>query len=218
MSLPSRPSFRIPSLLASAVVTVAVVSGLAGCASAPPPHPPAPAPVTKPNPAVRLPIAQIDRGVQFVLPDAVLFEFGKAEFDQNASGPYLDRLAELLKTKTDKDVSVEGHTDNVGSAPANQALSERRARAVAQALVARGVAAARISERGFSFTRPVAPNDLDAGRRLNRRTEIIVLGEKIEKFTEGEPPGAFEDAVARIRDALEAAGSRAAPSSPPRQP
>lgn len=174
--------------------------------------------MAKPAPRVRLPIAQTERGVQFVLPDTVLFEFGKAEFDEKASGPYLDRLAELLKTKTDKDVSVEGHTDNIGSAAANQTLSERRARAVAQALVARGVAASRISERGFSFTRPVAPNDLDAGRRLNRRTEVIVLGEKIEKFTEGEPPGAFEDAVARIRDALEAAGSRGAPSNPSRKP
>ncbi|MFN3630084.1 MAG: OmpA family protein, partial [Casimicrobiaceae bacterium] len=80
--------------------------------------------MAKPAPRVRLPIAQTERGVQFVLPDTVLFEFGKAEFDEKASGPYLDRLAELLKTKTDKDVSVEGHTDNIGSAAANQTLSE----------------------------------------------------------------------------------------------
>ncbi|MCS6995425.1 MAG: OmpA family protein [Casimicrobiaceae bacterium] len=154
-------------------------------------------------PAVRLPIAQTDRGVQFVLPDALLFEFGKAELDLKQSGPYLDRLAELLKTKTDKTVSVEGHTDNIGSQAANQALSERRAAAVAQALVQRGVPAARITQQGFSFTRPVAPNDLEAGRRLNRRTEVIVLGERIERFLEGEPPGAFEDAAARVREALE---------------
>jgi len=160
----------------------------------------------RPLPAVRLAISQIDRGVQIVLPDNILFEFAKADLDLKESGPYLDRLAELLRTKSDKQISVEGHTDNVGTAAANQTLSERRAMAVARALIERGVDRSRISERGFSFTRPVAPNDLDAGRRLNRRTEIIVLGERIERLIAGEPEGAFEDAAARVRAALEAAG------------
>jgi Outer membrane protein and related peptidoglycan-associated (lipo)proteins len=151
-----------------------------------------------------LPIAQIDRGVQFVLPDAVLFEFGKATFKEKESGPYLDRLAQLLIQKSQNPISVEGHTDNVGSEQANQRLSEQRAAAVARALEQRGVAASRISQVGYSFRRPVAPNDLEAGRRLNRRTEIIVIDEKLETFTRGEPVGAFEDAVARIKSILEA--------------
>ena len=189
------------------IVPVAIVAftQLAGCASAPPePAPaPAPAPVAAP-PAVVLPIAQLDRGVQIVLPDTVLFQSGKAELNLAESGPYLDRIAVLLNTKTVKKIAVEGHTDSVGNAAANQRLSEQRAAAVANALIARAVPTDRLSRRGLSFSQPVAPNDVDAGRRLNRRTEVIVLDETVENITRGEPANAFEDAAARVKSALEA--------------
>ena len=184
---------------------------IAGCASpppapapAPPPPPPAPAPVVQAPPSVVLPIAQLDRGVQIVLPDTVLFESGKAVLNVSASGPYLDRIATLLTTKTAKQISVEGHTDSVGNAASNQKLSELRANAVADALVGRGVPAARVTRRGFSFSQPAAPNDVEAGRRLNRRTELIVLDETVANITQGEPANAFEDAAARVKAALEA--------------
>ena len=180
---------------------------LTGCASAPPP-PPAPAPPPAPvvtRPAVVLPIAQLDRGVQIVLPDSVLFQSGKADLNVADSGPYLDRIAMLLNTKTVKKIAVEGHTDSVGNAASNQRLSEQRADAVANALLARAVTADRLSRRGLSSTQPVAPNDVDAGRRLNRRTELIVLDETVDNITRGEPANAFEDAAARVKAALEAA-------------
>jgi len=178
-----------------------VISTLAGCVSTPPEPKPAPVAV---RPKVVLPIAQIDRGVQIVLPDTVLFETGKANLNEGDSGPYLDRIAMLLTTKTDKRISVEGHTDNVGAAPLNQRLSEQRADAVASALVTRGVPAERVARRGLSFTQPAAPNDVEAGRRLNRRTELIVIDETVENITRGEPANSFEDAAARVRAALEA--------------
>ena len=180
---------------------------LTGCASAPPP-PPAPARPPAPvvtRPAVVLPIAQLDRGVQIVLPDSVLFQSGKADLNVADSGPYLDRIAMLLNTKTVKKIAVEGHTDSVGNAASNQRLSEQRADAVANALLARAVTADRLSRRGLSSTQPVAPNDVDAGRRLNRRTELIVLDETVDNITRGEPANAFEDAAARVKAALEAA-------------
>ena len=177
-----------------------VATTLAGCASAPP----APVPAAAGLPKVVLPIAQIDRGVQIVLPDTVLFETGKANLNESESGPYLDRIAMLLTTKTEKLISVEGHTDNVGAAPMNQRLSEQRADAVASALVTRGVPAPRVARRGFSLTQPAAPNDVEAGRRLNRRTELIVIEETVENITRGEPANSFEDAAARVRAALEA--------------
>lgn len=186
-------------------------AALAGCASAPPPPPPAPAPAPAPvaKPSVVLPIAQLDRGVQIVLPDSVLFESGKAALNDTASAPYLDRIAVLLTTKTEKLIAVEGHTDNVGAAALNQKLSEQRADAVAAALIARGVPVARVSKRGLSFSQPAAPNDVDAGRRLNRRTELIVLDETVANITQGEPANSFEDAAARVKAALEAgAGKR----------
>ena len=188
-------------LFAIAPFTFAI---LAGCASAPEPKPAAAAPVAV-RPAVVLPIAQIDRGVQIVLPDNVLFQSGKAELNESESAAYLDRIAVLLTTKTVKRIAVEGHTDNVGSAALNQRLSEQRADAVANALITRAVPSERISRRGLSFTQPVAPNDVDAGRRLNRRTELIVLDETVENITRGEPANAFEDAAARVKAALEAA-------------
>lgn len=200
----AQPASR-PRRLA-AVVALAALSSLlaAGCATTErTPAPPPPALAMTP-PSVRLPIAQIDRGVQFVLPDTVLFEVGKAELNERESAAYLDRMAHLLKTKTGKRISVEGHTDNQGPADLNRRLSEQRAEVVARALESRGVPAERMTRQGFSFQRPVAPNDLEAGRRLNRRTEVIVLDEKVETFTAGEPAGAFEDAVARIRTILEA--------------
>ena len=186
-----------------------ILVALAGCASPPPPPlPPVPVPVPVAKPSVVLPIAQLDRGVQIVLPDSVLFESGKAALNETASAPYLDRIAVLLTTKTQKQIAVEGHTDNVGAGALNQKLSELRADAVAAALIARGVPAARVSKRGFSFSQPTAPNDVEAGRRLNRRTELIVIDETVANITKGEPANSFEDAAARVKAALEAGAGK----------
>jgi len=181
------------------------LAALAGCASAPPPAP-APAPVAKAS--VVLPIAQLDRDVQIVLPDSVLLESGKASLNEAASSPYLDRIAVLLTTKTAKLIAVEGHTDNVGAGALNQKLSELRADAVAAALLARGVPAARVSKRGRSFSQTAAPNDVEAGRRRNRRTELIVIDETVANITQGEPANSFEDAAARVKAALEAGAGK----------
>ena len=81
---------------------------------------------------------------------------------------------------------------------------ELRADAVANPLVARAVPTDRLTRRGLSFTQLVAPNDVDAGRRLNRCTEVIVLDETVENITRGEPANAFEDAAAQVKTALEA--------------
>lgn len=194
------------------LLTPLMLAALAGCASSPPPvapaAPAAPAAAPVARPSVVLPIAQLDRGVQIVLPDSVLFESGKAVLNEAASAPYLDRIAMLLTTKTEKLIAVEGHTDNVGANALNQKLSEQRADAVAVALIARGVPVARVSKRGFSFSQPAAPNDVEAGRRLNRRTELIVIDETVANITRGEPANSFEDAAARVKAALEAGAGK----------
>jgi outer membrane protein OmpA-like peptidoglycan-associated protein len=162
---------------------------------------PAPAAVIYRGPV--LAIDQIERGVQIVLPSTVLFETGKSSFNLAAAGPYLDRVASLLTTKTDKLVAVEGHTDADGSDLLNQALSLARASAVAEALVQRGVPAARTQSAGFSFNRPVASNATDDGKRLNRRVELIVLDEKVDNLTRGEPAAAFESAWERLKSLMD---------------
>jgi outer membrane protein OmpA-like peptidoglycan-associated protein len=163
---------------------------LAACAHQAPPPPP-----------VKLAIAQTDRGVLIWLPDNVLFDFGKSELSP-AADAYLVQVARLINEKTDHALLLEGHTDNVGAADLNLRLSEKRAGAVATALKAKQVLEARLQTRGLGLTQPLAPNDSEVGRKLNRRVEIIVVDETVAHMTQGEPEGAFEDAFAKLKSAL----------------
>jgi outer membrane protein OmpA-like peptidoglycan-associated protein len=148
---------------------------------------------------IKLPIAQIDRGVAIWLPSQVMFDFGKASFNEAEAAPYLDKVARLLREKTQKTVALEGHTDNVGSGEFNQALSTRRAESVRDAMLARGVPAERMQVAGFGLARPVAPNDTEVGRAVNRRVEVVVLDEKIENITRDEPANSFESAFDKLK-------------------
>ncbi len=103
----------------------------------------------------------------------ITFRTGSAELDP-ASEPVLQRLGDVLGLCADVRVTVEGHTDNVGNAAANQTLSQRRAQSVVTDLVDRGVARDRISASGFGDTRPVATNDTAEGRAQNRRIEFVL--------------------------------------------
>ncbi|MFZ6847397.1 OmpA family protein [Undibacterium sp. RuRC25W] len=179
--------------LVTSFICATLALSLAACST--PPAPKANIPV--------LPIAQLDRGVQIVLPDNVLFESGKAEVNLDASRSYLERIAYLLTTKTNKIVSVEGHTDNLGSTALNQKLSEQRAAAVKKVLTDLKVPDARMTTVGFSFTHPVASNATDEGRKFNRRTEIIILDEKIENITQGEAANTFETAFSRLKSMVD---------------
>lgn len=84
-------------------------------------------------------------------------------------------VAAILTANPDVRVSIEGHTDDQGSATDNLALSQARARAVMDALVAAGIAAQRLSAAGFGESRPKVPNTSDANRAINRRVEFIVV-------------------------------------------
>ena len=79
----------------------------------------------------------------------------------------------MLKSKPTLEVSVEGHTDNVGYAASNKKLLEARAKSVTAAIVASGVAAARLSAAGFGQDEPVADNRTEQGRAKNRRVELV---------------------------------------------
>jgi outer membrane protein OmpA-like peptidoglycan-associated protein len=122
---------------------------------------------------------ETERGVVVNLPD-VLFEFGKANLAGGARSKVQD-IAELLNDQAQgRRVSVEGHTDSIGSESANQMLSERRADAVASALESEGVSSQRITTKGYGKRYPVAANkdrdgeDNPAGRAKNRRVEVII--------------------------------------------
>jgi outer membrane protein OmpA-like peptidoglycan-associated protein len=150
-------------------------------------------------PGVVIAIDQTPRGVQIPLPSTVLFQFGKSELDKTAAQPYLEKIARLIKNKTSKRVSVEGHTDNIGSLVANQQLSDARANTVLEALQTLGVPRDQMTAEGFAYQRPLVSNDNDAGRALNRRVEVFILEEKVENITAGEPGNAFESALKKLK-------------------
>ena len=86
----------------------------------------------------------------------------------------VDQIAELLKSSAKLKVSIEGHTDNVGTAAGNKKLSSDRAKAVLDAVSAKGIAAARMTSVGWGQDKPVADNRTEEGRAKNRRVEIIL--------------------------------------------
>ncbi len=92
---------------------------------------------------------------------------------EDASKPTLDALVATAQDQPSWNFAIEGHTDNTGSEPHNQTLSEERAAAVKAYLVGAGVNASRLTTQGFGSSRPVAGNDTALGRSQNRRVEIV---------------------------------------------
>jgi outer membrane protein OmpA-like peptidoglycan-associated protein len=78
-----------------------------------------------------------------------------------------------VQQKADLKLRVEGHTDNQGSAAANQSLSEKRAQAVVAWLSAHDVPAGRLTAKGLGQAQPVADNSTEDGRAKNRRVELV---------------------------------------------
>ena len=102
--------------------------------------------------------------------------FQSASADMNASFfKVLDGVALVLKKYDKTVIEVAGHTDSVGETAYNQALSERRAGAVAQYLTSKGIKQERVITIGGGENHPVASNDTDAGRAQNRRVELTLL-------------------------------------------
>ncbi len=102
----------------------------------------------------------------------ILFETGKSTI-QNESLPIVDQMFELLKSDLTLKISIEGHTDNVGNAASNKKLSNDRAKAVMDALIAKGIDKTRLSYIGWGQEKPVADNRTEEGRAKNRRVEIV---------------------------------------------
>jgi len=107
------------------------------------------------------------------LTNDILYDFNSAVL-RTESQQTLRDLAANFQRYPDETVSVEGHTDNVGSPEYNQGLSERRAYSVRDYLASQGVAPSRISAIGYGEARPKASNDTPEGRQLNRRVEIHI--------------------------------------------
>jgi outer membrane protein OmpA-like peptidoglycan-associated protein len=112
-----------------------------------------------------------------VRPYSLQFDLDRPTFRPEAVAT-LQKLAEVLKARSVPAVEVQGHADNIGAAgdAARQVLSEARAKAVAGWLADHGVPKSKLSSKGYGKTRPIAANDSDLGRAMNRRIEIVRPG------------------------------------------
>lgn len=115
----------------------------------------------------------IESGERIAL-NNVFFETGKWALLPESEYE-LGKVVELMEKNPTLRIELGGHTDNVGRPEANQKLSEQRAKAVYDYLVSKGIAAARLTYRGYGETMPVATNETEEGRSKNRRTEMKVL-------------------------------------------
>lgn len=127
-----------------------------------------------------------DDSLKVTLDSEVSFDFDSAEI-KHGFARSLDKIANVVSKYDKTVVYVVGHTDSVGSAAYNQKLSERRAKAVADYLIAHGVNPARVHIEGRGESEPRASNATEAGRQLNRRVEIF-----LKPIVEGQEQKAHE--------------------------
>ncbi len=113
-------------------------------------------------------------GDRFVLRN-VHFDFDKYTL-RPESEKELNELVQLLNDNPHVKIEILGHTDNRGSSSYNQKLSENRAMAVVSYLIDKGIKSERLRFQGFGFDQPIASNETDMGRQLNRRVEFRIIG------------------------------------------
>ncbi|PAP75211.1 OmpA family protein [Rubrivirga marina] len=169
------------------------------------PTPQTPAPPLAPQPAAPTPpasdplVAEVERAILdtgLFRSTRVNFEFGEAGL-LPVSEATLDAVADVLRRYPALRVRVGGHTDSVSSAAFNLRLSQRRADAVRYYLVGSGVEAGRVEAVGFGEGQPVASNETETGRALNRRVEFVALNPEaareetrtLREATPAETPG-----------------------------
>jgi outer membrane protein OmpA-like peptidoglycan-associated protein len=126
--------------------------------------------------AINIPGAKVERvgeGIQVTFDSGLLFDFDSDAIRADA-GRNLVELARSLNKYPDSQLLIVGHTDSKGDDAYNQGLSYRRSNSAASYLQNQGVARTRVSTNGRGENEPVASNDTDAGRQLNRRVEVAI--------------------------------------------
>ncbi len=118
-------------------------------------------------------LKKMEVGSKIVLRN-IFFDFNKSTL-RPESNAELQNLLTLMTENPKLKIEISGHTDNIGSVAYNQKLSESRAQSVVNFLLSKGIDKSRLTFAGYGFDQPIAPNDTEEGRQLNRRTEFKVV-------------------------------------------
>ena len=125
-------------------------------------------------------VTRVGEGLVVTFDSGILFDFNSDAL-KPAAKTNLDNLAANLAKFGDSKLVLVGHTDSVGTAQYNQALSERRSRSVGNYLILKGVPSVRVEAAGRGESEPIQPNETDTGRSANRRVEVAVFaGEQMK--------------------------------------
>ncbi len=104
----------------------------------------------------------------------VFFDFNKYELKPESFSE-LDRLVDFLKQNLNMEIELGGHTDNVGNEDYNNKLSQQRTESVVNYLVSKGIQKSRLQAKGYGKSKPIATNDTEEGRSINRRVEFTII-------------------------------------------
>jgi chemotaxis protein MotB len=144
-------------------------------------------------------VTQLRDKLSVSMVEKVLFDSGSAQIKKKGE-KVLDRVANILKKVTDKEIRIEGHTDNVpigpnlaNKFPTNWELSTARATNVVRYLVEKGIDSNLLSAAGYSEYRPVAGNETETGKAKNRRIEIVLIPPDIDRVPLHEEAGKREN-------------------------
>ncbi|HSC37928.1 MAG TPA: OmpA family protein, partial [Chitinophagaceae bacterium] len=124
---------------------------------------------------IDIPLQPLEANATIVLRN-IFFDVNKYELKPE-SQVELDNVVKLMKENPTLKIQINGHTDNVGKAADNLALSTNRAKAVVLYITSKGIEAPRLYSQGFGATQPVADNNSEEGRAQNRRTELKVISQ-----------------------------------------
>ena len=175
------------------------------------------------NPKIDIPTPEecVARINKVLAVQQITFAPGSAEIDEVARAS-IDRIAEIMKQCLDVPMEVGGHTDSQGRESMNLALSQARAEAVVNALLARRVLVSNLRARGYGETRPIADNSTEEGRNRNRRIEFRLIDPDAPEEQAEAPAADGAAAPAPAPDAPhephEEGGAATAPQTPPAAP
>ena len=134
-------------------------------------------------------VERVGEGIKVTFDAGILFDFDKATL-RPASEVELQKLAVILDKYPDTNILLEGHTDAKGTEEYNLNLSRERSQSVANYLAVQGVTPTRFTIMGYGESQPVATNDTEEGRQLNRRVEVaIYANEKLKEMAEKQTQG-----------------------------